>query len=92
MLDKKYAATIKQVDDKLVKQTIGVQVGTDGWKRKNVNEAQKIQNFIANFPDGSTQFLTAHDTDDLGTRCEYKLCVWPPWYHSKAGCCDRVFV
>lgn len=38
---------VQKVDNKLVKQAIGVQLGTDGWKRKNVNEAQKIQNFIA---------------------------------------------
>ena len=63
VLDKKYDATIKEVDNKLAKQPIGVQIGTDGWKRKNVNDTQKIQNFIANFPDGSTQFLTAHDTE-----------------------------
>ena len=42
MLDKKYAETMKVIDDKLAKQPIGVQIGTDGWKRKNVNEAQKI--------------------------------------------------
>ena len=58
VLDKIYNKTTKQVDEKLAKQTIGVQIGTDGWKRKNVNEAQKIQNFIANFPDGTTHLRT----------------------------------
>ena len=52
LLDKKYAETVQKVDNNLAKQAIGVQLGTNGWKRKNVNEAQKIQNFIVNFPDG----------------------------------------
>ena len=63
LLDSRYTETVKQVDDRLAKQSIGVQMATDGWKRKNVNEAQKIQIFIANFPDGGTQFLTAHNTE-----------------------------
>lgn len=84
VLDKKYAATIKQFDDKLVKQTIGVQIGTDGQKRKSVNKAQKIQNFLANFADGNIQFLSAHDTEvniitkacAMSTSCVYgHLCI-----------------
>lgn len=63
MLESKYAETVGKVDALLKKQTIGVQLATDGWKRKNVNEAQKVQNFIANFPDGGSSFLTAHGTD-----------------------------
>lgn len=63
MLDSKYAKTIADVDALLKRQPIGVQLATDGWKRKNVNEAQKVQNFIANFPDGDSSFLTAHGTD-----------------------------
>jgi len=63
VLDSKYAKTITDVDALLKKQPIGVQLATDGWKRKNVNEAQKVQNFIANFPDGGSSFLTAHGTD-----------------------------
>ena len=63
LLDSRYAETVQQVDDRLPKQSIGVQMATDGWKRKNVTEAHKIHNFIANFPDGGTQFLTAHNTD-----------------------------
>lgn len=63
MLDKKYAETVGSVDQVLKKQPIGVQLATDGWKRKNVNEGQKIQNFIANFPDGGSSFLSAHNTD-----------------------------
>ena len=92
MLDKKYAEAIKQVDEKLAKQPIGVQIGTDGWKRKNVNENQKIQNFIANFPDGGTQFLNAHDTEVniVIEACTLKVCVTPPLHHSEASCCDRV--
>jgi len=63
VLDSKYAKTITDVDALLKKQPIGVQLATDGWKSKNVNEAQKVQNFIANFPDGGSSFLTAHGTD-----------------------------
>lgn len=63
VLDSKYAKTIADVDALLKRQPIGVQLATDGWKRKNVNEAQKVQNFIANFPDGGSSFLTAHGTD-----------------------------
>lgn len=88
MLDKKYAETMKVIDDKLAKQPIGVQIGTDGWKRKNVNEAQKIQNFIGNFPDGSTQFLTAHNTEVkfVIEACTLrKTCL----DHSEHSLCDR---
>ncbi len=91
LLDNRYAETVKQVDDRLAKQSIGVQMATDGWKRKNVNEAQKIQNFIANFPDGGTQFLTAYNTEvsiivqpcASSTSCVYD-------HDSEASCCDRV--
>ncbi|KAL3150367.1 hypothetical protein ABBQ32_000206 [Trebouxia sp. C0010 RCD-2024] len=66
LLDNRYAETVKQVDDRLAKQSVGVQMATDGWKRKNVNEAQKIQNFIANVADGGTQFLIAYSTEAHG--------------------------
>ncbi|KAL3146402.1 hypothetical protein ABBQ32_003084 [Trebouxia sp. C0010 RCD-2024] len=83
LLESRYAETVKQVDDRLAKQSIGVQMGTDGWKRKNVSEAQKIQNFIANFPDGGTQFLTAHNTEPklptktstVGRRRRWSFCA-----------------
>ncbi|KAL0023253.1 hypothetical protein WJX77_000286 [Trebouxia sp. C0004] len=63
VLDSRDAKTIADVDALLERQPIGVQLATDGWKRKNVNEAQKVQNFMANFPDGGSSFLTAHGTD-----------------------------
>ena len=56
-MQKKYEGAVTELDTKLSKQAIGVQVGTDGWKCKNVNAAQKLQNFLVLYPDGSSAFL-----------------------------------
>lgn len=64
-LDTKYKATVEELNEKLGQQQIGVQIGTDGWKRKNVNHAQKIQNFVACFPDGGTAFLGVVNTNGV---------------------------
>ena len=56
-LEKKYEDGLEELNKKLRKQAIGVQMGTDGWKRKNVNEAQKLRDFLALYPDGGSDFL-----------------------------------
>jgi len=61
-LNTKYDSAVQDVTKRLHEQGIGVQLGTDGWKRKNVNNGQKLLNFIANFPDGGTSFLGVTDT------------------------------
>jgi hypothetical protein len=61
-LNKKYDSAVQDVTKRLHEQSIGVQLGTDGWKRKNVNNGQKLLNFIANFPDGGTSFLGVTNT------------------------------
>jgi len=62
-LNNKYDSAVQDVTKRLHEQGIGVQLGTDGWKRKNVNNGQKLLNFIANFPDGGTSFLGVTDTE-----------------------------
>ena len=61
-LDRRYVEKQLEVEERLKQQTIGVQLGTDGWKRKHVNDGQKLLNFIANFPTGGTAFLGFADT------------------------------
>ena len=61
-LDRRYEEKQQDLNQNLQRQSIGVQLGTDGWKRKHVNEGQKLLNFIANYPDGGTAFLAFADT------------------------------
>lgn len=61
-LDRRYEEKQQSLNQNLQQQSIGVQLGTDGWKRKHVNEGQKLLNFIANYPDGGTAFLAFADT------------------------------
>ncbi|DBA92461.1 TPA: hypothetical protein ACH3X1_002694 [Trebouxia sp. C0004] len=44
-LDRKYEEKQQDLNQNLQQQSIGVQLGTDGWKRKHVNEGQKLLNF-----------------------------------------------
>lgn len=61
-LDRRYEEKQQDLNQNLQQQSIGVQLGTDGWKRKHVNEGQKLLNFIANYPNGGTAFLAFADT------------------------------
>ncbi|DBA98678.1 TPA: hypothetical protein ACH3X1_014457 [Trebouxia sp. C0004] len=62
-LDRRYEEKQQDLNQNLQQQSIGVQLGTDGWKRKHVNEGQKLLNFIANYLDGGTAFLAFADTE-----------------------------
>ena len=63
MLTKKYDDTVASLNNRLEKEKIGVQLAIDGWKRKNVNNGIKLQNNMANFPDGGSAFLEVDSTD-----------------------------
>ena len=92
-LNTKYEATVEDLNTKLQRQQIGVQIGTDGWKRKNVNHAQKIQNFVACFPDSGTAFLGVVNTNGVSmdnTEYERILTIQIESLGKRIGSVDKV--
>lgn len=63
MLTAMYDGLVNSLNAKLMKETVGVQLATDGWKRKNVNNGIKLQNYMVNFADDPSQFLEVDSTD-----------------------------
>lgn len=64
-LDKSYNAKKQEIAQQLSNQPIGVQIATDGWKKKGVNDSNKLLKFIAALPDGGSSFLGVEDTKGL---------------------------
>ena len=69
-LDKSYNPKQAQMAEQLSRSPIGIQLTTDGWKRKGVNSDNKMLNFIATLPDGGREFLKVTDTEGSSMAAE----------------------